>query len=76
MSNKYTAITGALLLCVVGGKMSEGINFSDELGRYIQWLDSYYIHLLILQLSNIKKLTVLHNNVTVHGNRTLNKKSF
>ena len=76
MSNKYTAITGALLLCVVGGKMSEGINFSDELGRYIQWLDSYYIHLLNLQLSNIKKLTVLHNKVTVHGNRTLIKKSF
>ena len=47
--------------------MSEGINFSDELGRYIQRLDSYYIHLLNLQLSNIKKLTVLHNNVTVHG---------
>jgi len=54
-------INGALLLSVVGGKMSEGINFSDDLGRCIVMIGLPYPNITSPELK--EKMDYLNKNL-------------
>lgn len=74
-SSQDTGITGALLLAVVGGKISEGINFSDGMGRCVVMVGLPYPSPSDVELTEtIKYIENISKPVLVGGDNSSSSK--